>query len=254
MAMQSRECGIRRILGGVVMAILLGFGLLGAHAVSLIHDHLATAAEETVVGYARLVGQSHTLWTEQSRGVMATVAAMVADGAAEPAACTALLTAVVAETEGWDIILVAEPDGRVRCASRPMTNTVSVADRPYFRRAVDSRDFTYGSYVLGRISGQQVMPFAYPLLDGRGKVVLVVLAGRRADRLQQMVEGLALPANTQVSLIGRSGLVLAQVPGNGGIDKVLPLPRWSPPRLAPARRWSKPRAWTAPRRCTAWPG
>lgn len=97
-------------------------------------------------------------------------------------------------------LAVADMSGEVFCTSIPSERTVSAADRHYFRRAVQTRNFSIGEYQIGRITGKESINFGYPILDETGGVKSVVIAAVSLD---------ALNANASRADIGNKQLFLA---------------------------------------------
>ena len=70
-----------------------------------------------------------------------------------------------------------------------MTNTVNLADRSYFQRALSSRAFSIGDYQVGRISGKPSFDLGYPVFAPSGRIQAVVFAAldldwvNRSDRI-----------------------------------------------------------------------
>jgi diguanylate cyclase len=52
----------------------------------------------------------------------------------------------------------------------PLAGPVSVSDRPWFKRAIQLRDFAVGEYQVGRITGRPSLNFGYPLLGEDGRI------------------------------------------------------------------------------------
>src|SRR5208283_304436 len=60
----------------------------------------------------------------------------------DSAACGAMLAKLRAIYPFYSALGVAAPEGNVTCSAVPLTNSVTVADRSWFRRALQTREFT----------------------------------------------------------------------------------------------------------------
>jgi len=84
-------------------------------------------------------------------------------------------------------ISALDPDGTV-WASAITSNIVSVADRRYFKTAMDTGRLSSGEYIVSRMAGKPTLNLCYPFKDGSGKVVGALSVAFYLDRL-----GHALP-------------------------------------------------------------
>jgi signal transduction histidine kinase len=105
-----------------------------------------------------------------------------------------------------------ELDGLLFCSAVPLSNSVSLKDRTYFRRTVESRSFSMGEFQVGRLTGEQSLNFGYPVLDAAGNLKRVVFASLKLRRLSEVLESIRLPAGTTLTVVDRLGTVLARQP------------------------------------------
>ncbi|MFL6648423.1 MAG: hypothetical protein ACJ8KO_10730, partial [Sulfurifustaceae bacterium] len=96
---------------------------------------------------------------------------------------------------------VALRDGTVICRSHPSTAKVNIADRSYFVRAIESRDFGVGDYQIGRTTGLNSVNFGQAVVDARGEVRRVVFAALDLDWLNQLIATNEQPANSVLMAI-----------------------------------------------------
>ncbi|WP_421704871.1 bifunctional diguanylate cyclase/phosphodiesterase [Aliiroseovarius sp.] len=113
---------------------------------------------------------------------------------------------------------VPRADGALLCNALPMTHSVNVADRAYFRRAVDGRMFSVGTFQTDRAAGVTSVNFAYPVeprgASGpvAGAVVAVVSLGWWGQRLGAQ----DLPEGAIALILDREGTIVAQHPPSLG--------------------------------------
>ncbi len=204
MAPKSSAMSLRTIVVLVAAAIVAAFGLAGAVVVDAIHGRMVEDARRTIASYAQLVALAHNQWVAESRPLLASLSAVDADDIAS-GACTGKLAESLRNAAGYDTLLIAAPDGRVLCAPWALDKPVSLADRDYFRKAVESRGFAAGAYIVGRVSGKRVMPVAQPVLAADGTVARVLIAGKQLDWFKHLIDGLGLPPGLHVALLDRDG-------------------------------------------------
>ena len=107
-----------------------------------------------------------------------------------------------------------KPNGDVPASALPLTNTVNLADRPYFQRALSSRAFSMGDYQVGRISGKPSFNLGYPVLDPSGQVQAVVFAALDLDWVNRSDYALQklLPEGATWTKIDTNGTILVRYP------------------------------------------
>ncbi len=109
----------------------------------------------------------------------------------------------------------------------PLPGTINVADRPYFRRALQSRDFAVGDYQIGRISGRGTLNFAYPIRNDEGSVGSILYASLDLEWLNREAADTTghVPAGATLTRADRNGVVFAQYPaGPIPLGKAFPIP------------------------------
>ncbi len=89
---------------------------------------------------------------------------------------------------------------------------VNIADRFFFQKAVETRNFVVGEPVLGRISQKYSLNLSYPILDDTGQLQGVLTAGVDLSWLGNLLAKSGLPPSTAVVLTDATGKVLFRYP------------------------------------------
>jgi len=89
---------------------------------------------------------------------------------ANAAACSAFLSEMLRAMPLYSNFGVVDPDGNLRCSAVPLSARINVADRAYFRKSSATRGFAVGDYIVGRVTRQPSITYAYPLLTAEGDV------------------------------------------------------------------------------------
>ena len=110
----------------------------------------------------------------------------------------------------------ADLGGNIICSANPVAVGIKVGDRAYFKRAVDSRDFSIGDYQISRITGKSTIILAHPVLDEWGGVEAVIAIGLDLDWLGDLISGSALPPGSILTLVDGAGTILARTPDPEG--------------------------------------
>jgi PAS domain S-box-containing protein len=127
---------------------------------------------------------------------------------------TKLLRTLFADYPRYANLGVIKANGEVSASALPLTNTVNLADRSFFQRALSTRDLSIGDYQVGRITGKPSFNLSYPVIDPAGRVQAVVFAALDLDWLNDSDYALQmqLPAGATWTKIDGKGTILARYP------------------------------------------
>lgn len=114
---------------------------------------------------------------------------------------------------------VADINGDTFCTAVPSEHIVNIADRYYFRRAVQTRVFAMGEYQIGRVTGKESINFGYPILDEIGGVEFVVFAAVSLDALHENANRIRETDYPHLIILDRNGTIIvsAKNPHEAGI-------------------------------------
>ncbi|MDO8248458.1 MAG: EAL domain-containing protein [Rhodoferax sp.] len=106
-----------------------------------------------------------------------------------------------------------QTDGNLLCNARPLTSKVNVADRPYFQRAIQLREFSIGQFQLDRAANVASVNFAYPVINPvTHEVVAAAVAVVSLDWWSRRLADLGLPPGAIARVCDPNGKVLARFP------------------------------------------
>lgn len=212
---RPRVPGLRaRLLGLLALVLLPCLGLV-----------LYTQADERKAAIAgvnrdalRLIAiatSNQAAQIEAARELLTAFAQLPHLRANDAAACSAALAGMLAAYPLYVNFAVADPDGNVRCSAVPMQSRVNIADRAYFRGAVETRRFAIGDYQIGRITQQPTINYAYPIVGAGGRIEAVVFAAQSLRWLTTALGRLEFPRGAMLIVTDRNGTVLARLPDAG---------------------------------------
>jgi signal transduction histidine kinase/CheY-like chemotaxis protein/HAMP domain-containing protein len=151
-----------------------------------------------------------------ARQVLTDLASLPEIRAAEPSAvCDESLARVHQHNPTYSIIVV-DPQGDLQCSWLPSKRRFNYAERTWFRRAVTSRRFSVGDYIIGKISGLPSLGLGHPIYSKTGRLRGVLGAAIDLKWMKQMSENMPLPANSVMVLVDTQGKVLLRVPDPEG--------------------------------------
>ncbi|TAM48237.1 MAG: EAL domain-containing protein [Gammaproteobacteria bacterium] len=178
----------------------------------------ADDAQEHAALIARLVADDYRRLLDDGRQRLSLLAAVPQVADADPGSCPALLARFLHKDDArFANFGVIGRDGRVRCSAVPVKGPVSTADRPYFRRALETRTFAVGEFQIGRITRAPVLVQALPVLDASGAVKSMVFAAVKLAWLGELARGTGLPEGVTVTALDARLTILARYPDSGNL-------------------------------------
>lgn len=105
-------------------------------------------------------------------------------------------------------IFIADHEGTVWATAVPVKPPFVVADRRYFKNALESGQLSSGEYIVSRANTRQIISLSYPIKDHDGKAVGVISIGILLDEYSKLLERMELPTGTSFLLIDHRGIVL----------------------------------------------
>jgi serine phosphatase RsbU (regulator of sigma subunit) len=200
-----------RLLLLVLLALVPVLGLMLWTAAE--QRRLAAAeVQENALRLARLASLDQERLIESTRQLLVVLAQLPEVRRGDPAACGALLAVLLQQYPLYTNLGTIAPDGNLVCSALPTSGPINVADRAYFRRALDTRAFAVGEYQIGRVTGKASVGFGYPVVADGGRVEAVVFTALDLDWLNRLAGEVQLPAGSTLTVIDRNGTVLARYP------------------------------------------
>lgn len=150
---------------------------------------------------------------EGAEGVLVALAEIpqIRNADKEPGACNALLSRIRANYQSYLALIVADLSGSVACSS--IGPGPGIADRLYFRNAVERREFSTGEFVQGRGTHKAGFHFSYPLRNDAGQVTGVIAAALDLDWFAARMAA-RLPSGASLLVADVNGTVLVGLPNN----------------------------------------
>ncbi len=196
----------------VLIAALPAFALIVWTGIAQ-RNHERDRAREDAQRLAQVVATQQSEIVEGTRQMFLALAAAPQVVGGDPAACRGYLAAVNAVEKQYIAITLASPAGDIVCSSVTLNGPANISDREYVQRALRTRQFTTGEYVIAR-GGLNVptLPFAYPLYSQAGEITGMLVSGVDLTWFSTLVGQAPLPKGAAVTVIDRNGVVLSRYP------------------------------------------
>jgi signal transduction histidine kinase len=168
--------------------------------------------EQNALRLARLAAANQERLIEGTRQLLIVLSQLPAVRNQDAAACSQFMADLWKQYPLYEDMGIADLDGDMFCTAVPSDVRLNVADRPWFKRTIQTRDFVAGDYIIARITGRPVLSTAYPILDEEGQVQAVAFAGIDLEWLDAFVAQAQLPAGSTLTLVDDSGIILTRFP------------------------------------------
>lgn len=205
-----------RLLILVLISVAPAFGIIFYTSVEQRAKAHADAQQQALRGAQNLAARQRDFVTHSHQLLASLAHSPEVRGLTAVSACNKLLAELDGLHRDYVDLIVAAVDGTVRCSANPTGHALNVADRPYFRRVLDTSDFAIGDFQISRISGKRSLIFAQPVFDNVGEIQAVVAVGLDPTWFNAYLADILLPAGSVVTLIDSNGTILARNPNPAG--------------------------------------
>jgi diguanylate cyclase (GGDEF)-like protein len=157
---------------------------------------------------AEVYGQMLTL----ARTVMGAAALAQPEGAVDPQSCGRLMQDLDRGSDVIESLSIASPTGRVLCSSEPDVVSVDVGDRPFFKEAIATGQFTLSGLLVSRAFHRPIIAAALPKGPPDHATNFVVVAALNLSWIEGLLADVLSGRNITASIIDRDGVLVARYP------------------------------------------
>jgi signal transduction histidine kinase len=125
--------------------------------------------------------------------------------------CNVLFGSLASQYANYSLLAAADTEGRIFCSSSPLSG-FSVADRPFFKRAMTQDGLAVGNYWADPTSSARMIHFALKFDDGDGHTAGVVFAGLDLRWLSEHLKERGLSPTSSILIADREGNIIARLP------------------------------------------
>ena len=164
-----------------------------------------------VIQVTRQFGEEIGELREGARQLLLALSQLPAVRLQDAEACSEHFAALKSQYDNYSLLAAADTQGRVFCSSSATTNS-SVANQPFFRRAMARDRLAVGNYWADPITGQRMIHFAVRFDDGNGRPAGVVFAGLDLAWLSDHLKERGLAPTSSILIADREGNIIARLP------------------------------------------
>ena len=164
-----------------------------------------------VVQITKQFGEEIGELREGARQLLLALAQLTPVKLRESDACNTLFGTLASQYANYSVLAAADTDGRIFCSSRPPAYS-SVADQPFFKRAMAQDGLAVGNYWADPATGQRMIHFALKFDSGAGHAAGVVFAGLDLRWLSEHLKERGLSPTSSILIADREGNIIARLP------------------------------------------
>jgi signal transduction histidine kinase len=194
----------------VVIAVLPAIIIQGYNEYELRKAREADIRQQ-VIQITKQFGEEIGELREGARQLLLALAQLAPVRSLESDTCSAHFAALKSQYANYSLLAAADTEGRIFCSSAP-TAYSSVADQPFFRRAMAQDGLAVGNYWADPTTGQRMIHFAVKFDSGDGRTAGVVFAGLDLRWLSEHLKERGLTPTSSILIADREGNIIARLP------------------------------------------
>jgi signal transduction histidine kinase len=196
----------------VLLAILPSMGLAIWHGLQDL-DQEIHLAEEKAYALAKKIAEDQADLAISTERFLVTLAATDAVQKHDAAACTHLFEALIKQLGSTYLnILAIDLNGQAFAHAQAMVALNNYSDREWFQSTLRSGKFTMSDFLIGRVTKEPTLAMSYPVKDADDKTRMVLAVGISLKWLEKQISTSNFPANSIITILDNSGVVLARYP------------------------------------------
>jgi len=200
----------------VRLIVLVLIAIFPALAIQGYNEYQLRKAQETeirqqVVQITKQFGEEIGELREGARQLLLALAQLTPVRLLETDGCSALFAALKSQYANYTLLAAADTEGRIFCSSDSL-NYSSVADQPFFRRAMGQDGLAVGNYWMDEATGKKMIHFAEKFADGDGRTAGVVFAGLDLGWLSDHLKERGLSPTSSILIADREGNIISRLP------------------------------------------
>ena len=208
----SPRYGLRVRLILLVFIAIVPALILILHNAKRDRDVSAERIQEDAQRIVEIAASRQTRFIDSARQLLAVLAELPEVAWGDSAGCNRFVKGLTDRYSVYGNLGRIDAEGNLVCSAIGFSSTLNLADRSYFRRAKDSKDFAIGDYQIGKVTNRGSVDFGYPILNRFGEVEGVIYAALDLTWLTHLAAEARLPEGASLSILDSQGTILARFP------------------------------------------
>ena len=202
-----------RLMLLVLVAVIPAWGLM-VYTASEQRQEAIAEIQKNVLRLAESTAREEEQLFQGTRQILIALTNFIRKPGSDPSGCRAFCAELLRQFKRYANLGAVKLDGDVFCSAIFFDKTTNAADRSWFQRAIQTRDFVVSDYHVDRITGKPVLVLAYPSINPEGEIEAVVFASIDLNWLNRFKfeTETQLPDGFTITQIDENGVVLAHQP------------------------------------------
>jgi signal transduction histidine kinase len=203
------------------LIILVLIAVCPAIAIQAYNEYELRKAREAdirqqVIQITKQFGEEIGELREGARQLLVSLAQLTQVKLHDSAACSELFATLASQYANYSLLAAADADGRIFCSSTALAYS-SVADQPFFKRAITQDGLAVGNYWADPASDRRMIHFALKFDHADGRTAGVVFAGLDLAWLSEHLKERGLSPTSSILIADREGNIIARLPHPGAL-------------------------------------
>ncbi|WKZ25584.1 MAG: ATP-binding protein [bacterium] len=165
-------------------------------------------AKKDISNVTQIVASENIQIVESARQLLISLS-VVPEVMSKDYKCATYLSELLSKYRRYGNFGVTDIRGNLICSAIETDGDINHSDRVFFKKAIETKDYSIGEYVISRSTNKASINFGYPLLNSGGGVVFATL---NLDWLDELISNLEIDKNVVVTVLDKKGVVLARIP------------------------------------------
>ncbi len=218
--MRLKQIGGEMRFPGSIRHNLLLVVLLGVLPLSGVIVSSGIERRNNEIAHARLTARrladyyafSQEYELERIKKVLENLAATQAVQTTDEAACNTLFKEYLGANPNYANFAMMDTRGFAVASALPFKKPKDLSKRKEIMTALESGTFSIGEYSVGKVSGLQILPVAYPVHDASGRMICILIATLKLQEYAALFERAELPPGSALELVDHAGRLLFRYP------------------------------------------
>jgi diguanylate cyclase (GGDEF)-like protein len=169
----------------------------------------AQIAQTQVIDLARSGAEAQRGVVYSMRALLQLVARIYAATPEQQPDCNQTLSSLAGNVPWVHALGIVGLDGRMKCSTNPRAVGLDVSDRPYFKNALQVRDFALSDYLTTRLRDMPALVATVPILKPDGSIEGIVAAAVDLQWIGNLAATVAQHPGISIALVDGNGTVVA---------------------------------------------
>ncbi len=126
--------------------------------------------------------------------------------------CNNYFSAVKEQLPMYANIAAVKPNGDIFCSAIPIEKRINLADRIFFRSAMQDKGYSIGEYVIARVYEKPSFALGQPVLDRNQRVIAVIYVSLDLNWFKDQLSKIQVSDNAILTVLDRKRTILYRYP------------------------------------------